>query len=131
MKTFFLSFPRLNISLTAPEAIAADIQAAFLHSINPDINLPPRDEYIIESTPSGFSLFKTGQPARHFGSSIELICRLEEDIENTLIRVIGDWDIVSHPIRMMKIFLIRLSGSVRRPKSSGFEQTARHPRENS
>ena len=91
MKTFFLSFPRLNISLTVPETIAADIQAAFLHSISSDTNLIPRHEYVIEATSNGFSLFKAGQPARHFGSSLELICSLEEDIENTLIRSTGDW----------------------------------------
>jgi len=91
MKTFFLSFPRFNISLTAPEAIAADIQDAFFHSIRSDRNLPHRHEYVIEATSNGFSLLKAVQPARHFGSSLELICRLEEDIENTLIRSIGDW----------------------------------------
>ncbi len=91
MKTFFLSFPRLNISLTAPEAIAADIQDAFFHSIRSDRNLPPQHEYVIETTSNGFSLLKAGQPARHFGSSLELICRLEEDIENALIRAIGNW----------------------------------------
>jgi len=90
MKTFFLSFPRLNISLTAPDEIG-DIQAAFLHSINPDTNLPPRHKYVIEPTPNGLSLLKDGHLMEQFGSSLDLICRLEEDIENTLIRAIGDW----------------------------------------
>lgn len=91
MKTFFLSFPRLNISLTAPDEIITDIQAAFLHSIRPDTNLPPQHEYVIESTSNGLSLLKDGHPARQFGSWLDLICRLEEDIENTLIRAIGYW----------------------------------------
>ncbi len=91
MKTFFLSFPRLNISVSAPEAIAADIQDAFFHSIRSHRNPSPRHEYVIETTSNGFSLLKAGQPARHFGSSLELICRLEENIENTLIRSMGDW----------------------------------------
>ncbi len=91
MKTFFFSFPRLNISLTAPDEIISDIQAAFLHSISPDTNLPLRHEYVIASTSNGLSLFKDGQPARQFGSRLDLICRLEEDIENTLIRSIGAW----------------------------------------
>ena len=55
MKTFFLSFPRLNISLTAPDEIIADIQAAFLHSISPGTNLPLQHEYIIESTSNGLT----------------------------------------------------------------------------
>ena len=91
MKTFFLSFPRLNISLTAPDEIMADIQAAFFHSIRPETNLSPRHKYIIESTPNGLSLLKDGQLARQFGSCLDLICRLEEDIENALIQAIGGW----------------------------------------
>ncbi len=91
MNTFFLSFPRLNISLTAPHKIVPDIQAAFLHSIRPETNLSPRHKYVIETTPSGFGLLKDGQPVQQFASCLDLICRLEEDIENTLIRSIGDW----------------------------------------
>ncbi|MBW1784427.1 MAG: hypothetical protein JRL30_27260 [Deltaproteobacteria bacterium] len=91
MKTFFLSFPRLNISLTAPDEIMADIRAAFLHSIRPDRNPPPRHEYVITSTSNGLLLLKDGQPGRQFGSCLDLICRLEEDIENSLIRAIDSW----------------------------------------
>ncbi|GEM_PF-1055475 len=91
MKTFFLSFPRLNISLTVPIEIIADIQAAFLYSISPDTNPPPRHEYVIESTSNGFNFLKDSQLTGQFGSCLDLICRLEEDIENTLIRTIGDW----------------------------------------
>ena len=91
MKTFFLSFPRLNISLTVPEAIVSDIQDAFFHSIRSDRNLPPQHEYVIESTSNRLNLLKDGQSVGHFGSSLELICRLEEDIENTLIRAIENW----------------------------------------
>lgn len=91
MKTFFLSFPRLDISLTAPDKIMPDIQAAFIHSIRPGTNLSPRHKYVIESTPSGFGLLKDGQSVQQFASCLDLICRLEEDIENTLIRSIGDW----------------------------------------
>ena len=91
MKTFLLSFPRFNISIIVPDEIIADIQAAFLHSIRPDINLPPRHEYIIESASNGFNLLKDGLSVGRFGSCLDLICRLEEDIENTLIRVMGDW----------------------------------------
>lgn len=91
MKTFFFFFPRLNISVTAPDEIVDDIQDAFLHSIRPDPNLPPQHKYIIESTSNGLSLLKDGQPVGQFGSCLDLICRLEEAIENTLIRAIGDW----------------------------------------
>ncbi len=91
MKTFCLSFPRLNISLTAPEAIIADIQNAFLHSIRPDENLPHRHKYVIESTSTGLGLFKDGTSVLQFASCLELICCLEEDIENTLIQSIGNW----------------------------------------
>lgn len=91
MKTFFLSFPQLNISLTAPDEIVAGIQAAFFHSISPDTNLPPQHEYVIESTSNGLGLLKDGQPARQFGSCLDLICHLEEDIEITLTQTIGAW----------------------------------------
>ena len=91
MKTFSLSFPRLNISLTAPEAIAADIQDAFFHSIRSHRNLPHRHEYGIESTSNELVLLKDGRSAGQFASCLDLICHLEEEIENTLIRSIGDW----------------------------------------
>lgn len=91
MKPFFLSFPRLNISLTAPHEIMADIQTAFLHSICPETHLSLRHEYAIESTPNGLVLLKDGQLTGSFGSCFDLICRLEEDIENSLIRSLGNW----------------------------------------
>jgi len=91
MKTFFLSFPQLNISFTAPDEIIADIQTAFVHSIVPETNLSLHHKYVIESTPSGFGLLKDGQQDQQFASCLDLICHLEEDIENTLIRSIGDW----------------------------------------
>ncbi len=91
MKTFLLSFPRLNISLTVPDEIVADIQAVFLHSINPDTNLPPQHEYVIESTSNGLNLLKDGQPTGQFGASVDIICRLEEDIEITLTQTIDNW----------------------------------------
>ena len=37
------------------------------------------------------SLLKDGQSVGQFGSCLNLICHLEEDIENTLIRSIGGW----------------------------------------
>ena len=91
MKTFALSFPRLNISLTVPDKAIPDIQATFLHSIHSDTNLSPSHKFVIESTPRGFSLIKDGRNDQQFASCVDLICHLEEDIENTLIRSIGDW----------------------------------------
>jgi len=91
MKSFLLSFPRLQISVTVPDEIAGDIQEAFFHSIHPGTNLPLQHEYVIESTPNGLTLLKDGQSKGVFASWIDLICRLEEDIENTLIRAIGNW----------------------------------------
>lgn len=91
MKTFFLSFPRLTISLTCPDGFIGHVQAAFFHSISPCTDPPPRYEYVIESTSKGLDLLKDGQLVQRFGSWRDLICRLEEDIENTLIRAIGAW----------------------------------------
>ena len=90
MKSFLLSFPRLRISVTVPDEIG-DIQTAFLHSIRPATNLPPQHEYVIESNSNGLNLLKDGRSVGQFGSCLNLICRLEEDIENTLIRAIGEW----------------------------------------
>lgn len=91
MKTFFLSFPRLQVSVTVPDEIAADIQEGFFHSIRPDINLPLQHEYVIDSTPNGLGLLKDGQLTVQSESCFDLICRLEEDIENTLVQAIGGW----------------------------------------
>ena len=65
--------------------------AAFLHSIGPDTNLPLQHEYVIESTSNGFNFLKDGQLTGQFTSCLDFICHLEEDIENTLIRTIGNY----------------------------------------
>jgi hypothetical protein len=91
MKTLSLLFPRLNIALTAPDALVPDIQAAFFHSIRPEANLPFRNRYVIETTTNGLALQKDKQSIGEFSSCLELVCRLEEDVENTLIRSIGNW----------------------------------------
>jgi hypothetical protein len=91
MKSFLLSFPRLQISVTAPDEIAADIQEAFFHSICPVVDIAPHHRYVIKSTSHGLCLQKNGQSTGQFGASVDLVCRLEEDIENTLVRAIGDW----------------------------------------
>ncbi len=91
MKLFFLSFPRLDISLAAPDEIAPDIQAAFLHSIRPATEPSLRHEYVIEPIPDGFRLLKDELLKGVFDSCTDLLCRLEEDIENTLIGAIGNW----------------------------------------
>jgi hypothetical protein len=91
MKTFFLSFPRLHITLRVPDEIAADVQRVFLHSIRPPRDVPPHQEYVFNSTSNGFCFLKNGRLLGEFGSSFETLCSLEEDIENTLIRAIGDW----------------------------------------
>ena len=91
MKTFSLLFPRLNIALTAPDSLVPDIQAAFFHSIRSEANLPFRNRYVIEATTNGLALQKDRQPIGEFSSCLELVCRLEEDIENLLIKAIGNW----------------------------------------
>jgi hypothetical protein len=91
MKSLFLSFPRLNISLTSPDDIIPDIKTAFLHSIHPKAMLSLCHEYLVESTLNGLDLHKDDQLKGHFGSCFELICHLEEDIEKAIIRAIGGW----------------------------------------
>ncbi len=91
MKSFLLSFPRLQISVTVPDEIAGDIKAAFFHSISPVIDIAPHHRYVIKSTSHGLCLQENGQSTGQFGASVDLVCRLEEDIENALVRAIGDW----------------------------------------
>jgi hypothetical protein len=90
MKTFFLSFPRLYISLTVPDKIADEIQTAFIHSILPR-DLEPLHKYVVKAQLNGFECFKDGLLIGEYSSSLETVRRLEEDIENTLISVLGDW----------------------------------------
>ena len=91
MKTLSLLFPRLNISLTLPNALVPDIQDAFFHSISPERNLTFGKRYLIEDTTDGLALQKDSELLGLFSSCLELVCRLEEDIENTLIQSIGNW----------------------------------------
>ncbi len=91
MKTFLLSFPPLNISITAPDEFVPDIEAAFIHSAHPGSNLRPVQQYIIQPTSNGLDLQKDGRSAGKYGSSLEMLCHLEEDIEITLFRAIGNW----------------------------------------
>ena len=91
MKNFLLSFPRLTIALTVPEELAADTQRAFFHAIRPWRNAPSDLAYVFRLTSDGFSLFKNGRLSRQSGSALEALCGLEEEIENALIRAVGDW----------------------------------------
>lgn len=91
MKTFLLSFPRLPVALTVPEELAADTRRVFFHSIRPWGDAPPRQAYVLRFASDGFSLLKNGRLSGQFGSAFETLCRLEEDIEKTLIRAIGNW----------------------------------------
>lgn len=91
MKTFFLSFPRLSVSLTVSHEIVADIESTFSHSISPARELPSRHKYEIKATSHGFVCLKDNQLVGKFGSSLETLCILEEDIEVSLTRHMGDW----------------------------------------
>jgi hypothetical protein len=91
MKTFLLSFPRLNISITAPDEFVPDIEAAFIHSIRSESSLRPLHQYIIQPTSNGLGLLKDGSSAGKYGSSLEMLCHMEEDIEITLTQAIGNW----------------------------------------
>jgi len=91
MKNFLLSFPRLTIALTVPEEFAADTQRAFFHAIRPWRNGPSHLAYVFRLTSDGFSLFKNGRLSGQSGSALEALCALEEEIENELIRAVGDW----------------------------------------
>lgn len=91
MKTFFLLFPRLQISLTVPDEIADEIQATFIHSIRPRSDLEPLHKYLVKARSNGFECLKDGHLIGEYGSSLETASRLEEDIENTLIGVVGEW----------------------------------------
>jgi hypothetical protein len=91
MKTFFLSFPRLAVSLTVPDEMVPDIQAAFRHSISPETDPAAFHEYVIQPTSDGLALLKNGRMEGSFGSFIEALNHLEEAIEVLLIRSIDDW----------------------------------------
>ncbi|MBW1784876.1 MAG: hypothetical protein JRL30_29540 [Deltaproteobacteria bacterium] len=91
MKNFLLSFPRLTIALTVPEELAADTQRTFFHATRPWRDAPSHQTYVLRPTSDGFSLLKNGRLSGQSGSAIEALCRIEEEIENELVRAVGDW----------------------------------------
>ncbi len=91
MKTFFLSFPRLSISLRVPEGLAQDVRAAFHHSLAIDSGPPALHEYVVQISPKGLTLFQDGRMADTLDSALELLNHLEESIEVLLIKAVDDW----------------------------------------
>lgn len=91
MTPFSLSFPRLHVGLMVPDEMAADIRQTFRHSIRPSETRSRKYEFVIRQSKNGFDFLKNGQLTGRFGSCFEMLCRLEEAIENLLIRAVEDW----------------------------------------
>jgi hypothetical protein len=91
MKTFFLSFPRLPVSVTVPDEMAPDIQAAFRHSIRPETDPTPFHHYVVQLASHGLALLRNGRMEGSFGSSMEVLNHIEEAIEVLLIESMGRW----------------------------------------
>lgn len=91
MTCFFLSFPRLPVSLTVPWQMAQDARRTFVHSIRPFVEASPAHEFVIRTHKTGFELCKDGQLSGQFESVLEVLCGLEEVIEECLVHAIHNW----------------------------------------
>ena len=91
MKTFFLSFPRLPVSLTVPDEMVSGVQTAFRHSIRTETEALPLHEYAIQPASHGLMLLKNGQMEGTFRSPMDALIHLEESIEVLLINAMNGW----------------------------------------
>jgi len=91
MKTFFLSFPRLPVSLAVPDEMVPDVQSAFRHSIRPETDALPLHEYAIQPASHGLILRNNGQAEGTFSSPMDALIHLEESIEVLLINAMNGW----------------------------------------
>jgi hypothetical protein len=91
MKTIFLSFPRLSVSLTAPDYMLSDIRFTFRHAIVAETPTPPLHQYAIHHASHSVALIRNGRMEGTFGSLMEALIHLEEVIEVLLIKAVDDW----------------------------------------
>jgi len=91
MKTLYLEFPRLAVSLDVPDELVDDFQEEFSHVLNLRAPLIIHHEYTVHLEENGLSLFKDKKLLEIFSNVFELVFAFEEEIENALVKNIGAW----------------------------------------
>jgi hypothetical protein len=91
MRTFFFSFPRMNISLSLPEEVEGIILPSFSHSLRPGRISPLHHRYEITPRSKYLDLYKDKKFLRSFKSTLELLPGLEDNIESLLIKSCREW----------------------------------------
>lgn len=91
MRTFFFSFPRVNISLSLPEDVESIILPSFSHSLKPGLisSLHHRYEVVVRS--KYLDVYKDRKLLGSLRNSLELLAALEEDIECLMIESCREW----------------------------------------
>ncbi len=91
MKTLYLEFPRLAVSLTVPDVLVEDLLEEFFHVLC--FRTPPviHHEYTVHLEGKSLSLFKDKKLLKIFSNVFELVFAFEEEIENTLVKNMGAW----------------------------------------
>jgi hypothetical protein len=91
MKTLYLEFPRLVLSLTVPEELVTDFREEFACVIGDPIPLVIHQKFTVHFEGKRLSLFKDRVQLNLFSNVYELIFALEEEIEHALVKNIGTW----------------------------------------
>ncbi len=91
MKTFYLSLPRMNVSLSLSESIAPRVVPAFANMLVQHEISPIHVRYRIVQRPNGFALSKNDELLAVSGNPLGLSFTLENDLELSLMKYIGDW----------------------------------------
>ena len=91
MKTLYLEFHKLIVSLTVPDKLVEDIQEEFSSVLGSSRPLVIHHAYTVHLEGKGLSLFKDKTHLKIFSNVFELIFAFEEEIENVLVKNIGAW----------------------------------------
>ncbi len=91
MRTVYLTFPRMTISLAAPEEIQEKVSLFYPFNIQKEKPSTFTHEYRIESEGETWELQKDEEHFESAGNALEAVARLEYDLETTIVRECGNW----------------------------------------
>ena len=91
MTTLFFSLPRLNISLTAPEEVAATVSFFYPNNVREERPNTVAYDYLIERKKGEWALYRNSEFLSQVPSPLQSVMNLEYDIETALLLHRGDW----------------------------------------
>jgi hypothetical protein len=91
MPSLILEYPKLAVTLTAPDDIARILATNFAHAVTGTPSVVPRDAFEVQPGAAGLALVKNGAVMGLFADPYDLMFAIEEDLEFALIESLDGW----------------------------------------